>query len=248
MTGSGRGGTIGPSRFGIPPRRTRGPPPRTNSVSASALRPVIGVVGGVGSGKSALCSAVADCWDFAVLDGDAAGHAALREDAVKVALHDRFGSDVFFSHGDLAHEEIDRSKLAAKVFGPGKEAALRDLEAVVHPVIRRRLTAEATELLASGIEVVLLDAAVLLESGWDDLCRKVVFVDVPQAERLRRVAARGWDAAELARREASQWPLDRKRAAADGVVDNGGPLAEAVSAFGALLAEWGLRPAAAAAA
>ncbi|NNJ24024.1 dephospho-CoA kinase [Alienimonas chondri] len=203
---------------------------------------MFGVVGGVGSGKSALCSAVAERWDLAVLDGDAAGHEALREDAVKIALHDRFGAEIFFAHGDLAHREIDRSKLAAKVFGPGKQAALAALEAIVHPVIRRRLLSEAEDLLASGYEAVLLDAAVLLETGWRDLCEKVVFVDVPRSERLRRVASRGWDAAELDRRETSQWSLDRKRAAADATVDNGGLLADAVRSFDDLLQAWGVEP------
>ncbi|MFH5805211.1 dephospho-CoA kinase [Alienimonas sp. DA493] len=212
-------------------------------MSTSAPGPVFGVVGGVGSGKSALCSAVAERWGLAVLDGDAAGHAALREDAVKNALHDRFGAEIFHARGDLAHREINRSKLAAKVFGPGNEVALKDLEAIVHPVIRRRLLTEAADCFASGLEAVLLDAAVALESGWAEICEKIVFVEVPRTERLRRVAGRGWDEAELDRREASQWSLDRKRAAADAVIDNGGPLADAVRAFDALLLDWSVEPA-----
>lgn len=202
---------------------------------------MIGVVGGVGSGKSALCAAVAERWGLAVLDGDAAGHAALHEPAVKNALHDRFGPGVF--HGAPAPELIDRKKLAARVFGSGNEQALRDLEAIVHPVIRRGLLAAANDLFHSGAAAILLDAAVLLEAGWHDVCQRVVFVDVPHAERLRRVAGRGWDEAELDRREGSQWSLDRKRAAADASVDNGGRLADAVRAFDHLLANWEVEPA-----
>ena len=227
---------------GSRPAAVRGFPSPLHPVSVSSPDPVIGVVGGVGSGKSALSRRTAERWGLAALDGDAAGHAALREPAVKNALHDRFGPNIFHARGDLAHEEIDRSKLAARVFGPGNEAALADLEAIVHPVIRRRLVAEAREFLASGVDAVLLDAAVLLEAGWRDACWKVVFVDVPREERLRRVAERGWDAAELDRREASQWPLDRKWAAADAVIDNGGPLDAAVLRFGDLLHGWGVEP------
>ena len=201
---------------------------------------MFGVVGGVGSGKSALCSAVAERWALPVLDGDAAGHGALREDAVKNALHDRFGPGIF--HAAPAHELIDRKKLAARVFGAGNEQALRDLEAVVHPVIRRGLLARADDLFYSGADAILLDAAVLLEAGWRGVCDRVVFVDVPREERLRRVAVRGWDAAELDRREASQWPLDRKRAAADAVIDNGGPLSAAVRQFDDVLGGWGVEP------
>ena len=128
------------------------------------------------------------------------------------------------------------------MFGPDPThaAALDDLEAVVHPIIRRSLLTEARDAFASGCDAVLLDAAVLLETGYRDACRKVVFVDCPRPERLRRVAARGWDAAELDRREASQWPLDRKRAACDGTVDNGGSLEDAVRQFEALLTDWGV--------
>ena len=68
---------------------------------------------------------------------------------------------------------------------------------------------------------MVFDAAILLEAGWGDGCDVVAFVDVPREQRIQRVAeSRGWTAEELARREASQWPLDRKRDAADIVVDN----------------------------
>ena len=198
---------------------------------------MIGVVGGVGSGKSALARAVGGRRNLPVLDGDAAGHAALRLLDVRRAIRGRFGEDVFLCDG-----EVDRSALARRVFGddPGRTAARADLQAIVHPFIRRRLLHEAKLALAAGAPTALLDAAVLLETGYRDVCWKVVFVDCPRPERLRRVAARGWDEAELDRREASQWPLDRKRAACDAAVDNGGALDEAVEQFEALLTEWGV--------
>ena len=71
----------------------------------------------------------------------------------------------------------------------------------------------------------MLDAAVLLEAGWDDLCDRIVFVDAPRAERLRRVkAARGWSEETVEARERSQWPAEQKRRRADWIVTNdGGP-------------------------
>ena len=202
---------------------------------------MIGVVGGVGSGKSALARAAADRWGLARLDGDAAGHAALRDPAVMAALRARFGDGVFRSDG-RGGDEIDRSALAARVFGddPARRAAKADLQAVVHPLIRADLLAQIDAAKSAGAPAILLDAAVLLETGWRDDCHAVVFVDAGEEERLRRVAARGWDAAELARREASQWPLDRKRSAADAVVRNARSLSAAVAAFGGLLAAWGV--------
>ena len=71
----------------------------------------------------------------------------------------------------------------------------------------------------------MLDAAVLLEAGWDDLCDRIAFVDAPRAERLRRVeASRGWSEETLEARERSQWPVDEKRRRADWIIDNDGPL------------------------
>ena len=199
--------------------------------------PLIGVVGGVGCGKSTLSRAAAARWPFlAVLDGDAAGHAVLRLPPVHVALRDRFGPGVLDGGGGY----VDRSALADRVFGgePERKAALADLQRIVHPHIRRLLLSKLADAAASGAEVGLLDAAVLLESGWREDCWKVIFVDVPREERLRRVLGRGWDAAELDRREASQWPLEKKRAACDAVIHNARPPEEAVDAFGGLLARW----------
>ena len=74
-----------------------------------------------------------------------------------------------------------------------------------------------------GRPCIVLDAAVLLEAGWDDLCDRIVFVDAPRAERLRRVeAARGWSERALEARERSQWPVDEKRRRADWIIDNDG--------------------------
>ena len=198
----------------------------------------MGIVGGVGSGKSTVARLAAERWGLLRLDGDAAGHAALREPAVRAALRDRFGDGIFIPDG-----EVDRSALAARVFGetPEHRAARRDLEAVVHPRIRARFTDAIAAARRDGTPAVLLDAAVLLESGWDDVTDAVVFVEVPLCERRRRVAARGWDAAELARREASQWPTDRKRAACDAVLDNTGSPGVAVDRLGDLLRSLGVR-------
>jgi dephospho-CoA kinase len=69
--------------------------------------------------------------------------------------------------------------------------------------------------------VIVLDAAILLEAGWDDLCDRVVFVEAPRSVRRQRVAKqRGWSLAVLESREAAQWPCDIKRSRADIVLAN----------------------------
>jgi dephospho-CoA kinase len=98
------------------------------------------------------------------------------------------------------------------------------LEEVVHPRITEILAREVSRARANpGVEVVILDAALLLEAGWRSLCDTVVFVDAPFEERLARVMhSRGWSRDELKFREASQFPMERKRKEADHVVDNSG--------------------------
>jgi dephospho-CoA kinase len=77
----------------------------------------------------------------------------------------------------------------------------------------------------AGTVALVIDAPLLFEAGLDRECDAVIFVDSPPALRLERVRrARGWDAAELARRESSQLPLDVKRSRADDTVQNAGDL------------------------
>ena len=74
---------------------------------------------------------------------------------------------------------------------------------------------------AACAPAVVLDAAILLEAGWDNLCDLVVFVDASQPVRLHRVARdRGWTAEVLQSREAAQWPRERKLSRADIVIHN----------------------------
>jgi dephospho-CoA kinase len=68
--------------------------------------------------------------------------------------------------------------------------------------------------------LVVLDAPVMLKAGWDQLCDAIAFVDCPADQRLTRATARGWNAEEFRRREASQEPVEEKRGLADFVLDN----------------------------
>ncbi|MEZ6066304.1 MAG: dephospho-CoA kinase [Planctomycetaceae bacterium] len=188
--------------------------------------PVIGFTGGVGAGKSALAAWLGARLELRVLDADEAGHRALREPAIRHELVAHFGPEILEERGEIA-----RPRLARLVFGdsPEHQRARQQLESIVHPAIRRRLHEQLAEIQRLGeAELVILDAAVMLESGWSELCDLIVFVETTFEVRSERVAAtRGWSEDELRRREASQWPLDRKRAASDAVVDNSASLADA---------------------
>ena len=183
--------------------------------------PVVGLVGGIGSGKSALADWVSQHASIKVLDGDQLGHQALDEPELARKILDRFPDS---KDPDNSDRQVNRAALAEIVFGDDlkSESNRNDLEAIVHPFIRRRLTELIHEHRGQdGCRAIVVDAAVLLEAGWDDLCDHVVFVDVPEDIRLGRVeATRNWTRSDYLDRQASQWPLQQKQDTADTSLDN----------------------------
>jgi dephospho-CoA kinase len=179
---------------------------------------VIGLLGGVASGKSFVARQLA-AWGAGVLDADRAAHDVLREPATEEAARARWGERVFGPDG-----RIDRSKLAQVVFSPppgGTEERVY-LEKLIHPGVGRRLGEEARRLAEGGTLVAVLDAPLLLEAGWDNLCSGLWFVDAPRSVRVARALARGWTEEDFSAREGAQESLDSKRKRADVVVDNSG--------------------------
>lgn len=158
---------------------------------------VIGLVGRIGAGKSTVARALAE-GGAAVLDADRIAHEVLATPEAVAEVVGRFGVGVLDEAG-----RVRRAALAGLVFGPtpAHDAALRDLEAIVHPRVRRRLEARLTALAAAGTRVAVLDVPLLMQAGWDGLCDRLVVVSCDEEERRRRLDARGWPAAERAARE-----------------------------------------------
>lgn len=176
-------------------------------------RPVIiGLAGGVGAGKSSVAAAFRDL-GCAVIDSDQGARAALRLPRVKEEIHAWWGDVVLSADG-----EVDRAAVARIVFGD--PAQRRRLESLIHPLLRGARQAAIDAAERGGVPAVILDAPLLFEAGLDAECDAVVFVEAPRSQRIARVARRGWDEAELDRREKSQLPLEQKRARAHHVVDN----------------------------
>lgn len=179
-----------------------------------AGKPVIGIAGGIGSGKSFVAKLFAEA-GCAVIDSDAQVRASYQDPAVKRALREWWGEAVFKPDG-----EINRSEIARRVFTD--EAERRRLEELIHPMVaaaRDRQMAAAAE--DPQVVAYVWDTPLLFETGLDERCDAVVFVDAPNDQRLRRVAqTRGWDEAELLRRQKLQWPLDRKGQISDYVLTN----------------------------
>jgi dephospho-CoA kinase len=154
-----------------------------------------------------------------VIDADAVGHDVLTQPAVIDRIGRRFGLEVI-SHGDGGAARVDRRALGAIVFGDA--SARHDLESIVHPLMKERFQAEIRGAEAGGaVSMVVLDAAILLEAGWNDLCDKIVFVNASVFERLRRVGlTRGWTREAFESRQRAQWSCEQKRARADFVIEN----------------------------
>jgi len=199
--------------------------PVDDSNSPHGRIPVVGIIGGIGSGKSDVARWVEVHANVHVVDADRLGHEALRASDVKASLRQAFGEDIFDAQG-----EVQRGALARRVFGETEahRAARYTLEQIVHPEIERRIVDEIRRATDADCEAVLLDAAVLLEAGWQRRCNAVAFIETPDDVRLERVGQRsGWTAEELHRREASQLSLSDKRKQSDAVVSNAGELADA---------------------
>jgi len=182
--------------------------------------PIVGIVGGVGAGKSSVVRNVADLQLF-VIDADRIGHDLLHTNLIRNQLRDAFGDEILNEAG-----QVERKRLADKVFGDSNEQTQNRhrLNEIFHPAIRTQIQ-HAIGQAPQDADAIILDAALLLEAGWADECDAVVFIDTPLDKREQRVADnRGWSAEELQRREASQWSLLKKREAADFVVDNSGSM------------------------
>jgi len=183
---------------------------------------IVGVVGGVASGKS-LVSAELVRLGACLLDGDRAGHEVLKQTEVKQAIIERWGEGCLRADG-----EVNRAAVAAIVFAPGPQGAaeLEFLERLTHPRIRKLLEEQIDRYWSERQSVAVLDAAVMFKSGWDRLCQRIVFVDAPRRIRLARTRQRGWTEEQFQQREAAQEPAEWKRARTTDVIDNSGSPAE----------------------
>lgn len=191
--------------------------------------PVIGLVGGVGSGKSAVARAF-ETHGCVVSDSDAAVKEVLKRQEVVNTLVGWWGRSILDEEG-----RVDRKKVADVVFKDSYER--RRLEALVHPLVRESRGVLIERARAAGAKGVVIDAPLLFEAGVDAECDAVVFVEATRAVRLGRVREhRGWDEAELDRREKAQMALEEKRRRSDHVITNNGTLAELESRAARLLA------------
>ena len=180
---------------------------------------IVGIVGGIASGKSSAAKMFKE-HGAVLLSGDEIGHQILGEPEIVKAAEERWGRSVIDQNG-----KIDRHRLASIVFSEKESREeLTFLEKLTHPHIKTRLLAEIDRLRTAGTSVVILDAALLLETGWYSMCEKIVFIDASEENRGKYAARRNWTKQELIRRESRQLSLKKKRAAADFQICNNGSI------------------------
>lgn len=175
---------------------------------------IIGVLGGIGAGKST----VAECFarlGCVVIEADGIAHRLLEEADVKESIVRLFGGGILDSSG-----RVDRAALGRKVFSDA--AALEKLNALIHPRVMAEVERQIGIYQADGaVQAIVLDVPLLAEVGRTDLCDVLVFVEADEAIRRQRAKKNGkFDENELKKRENFQISLDTKREIADYIIYN----------------------------
>jgi dephospho-CoA kinase len=179
---------------------------------------LVGLTGGIGSGKSTVSNMLAER-GAVILDADRFAHDAVRSGTEAFdSVVERFGSEVVRPDG-----ELDRAHLAGIVFAD--EASRRDLEAIVHPEVRRMIAA-GIGANAQTSKVVVLESPLLIEMDQQGSCDVVVVVVVSLEDAIARLVRRGMSEADARARQAAQLPLEEHAKVADVILDNGGDLEE----------------------
>ena len=180
---------------------------------------IIGLTGGVGSGKSVVAGILKEL-GATTMELDKTGHEVLRRKEIRDRLVSEFGEDILDSRG-----EIDRSRLGKKVFS--NRDALATLNSIVHPAIDATVIEKLREYDQQGVKVVILEAAAMLEAGRDWQVDEVWVTVVSEKTVLERLAEAGrYSREDVKARIASQISNKERIRQAYVVIDNDGTLDE----------------------
>jgi len=207
-------------------------------VGSTGKKAIIGIIGGVGSGKSTVAAEFGKL-GCAVIDADKIAHELLEEKAAKKKIVGLFGQAILDSAG-----KIDHRKLADVVFADADK--LSSLNKIIHHLVLGR----AEELIRqynrqNEVKAIVLDMPLLVEVGWAKRCDKLIFVDCKRQLRVDRAKKMGvFDENQLKIRENFQISLDNKVAIADNTVDNNSDFSalarQVTDIFSYIMGKWGL--------
>jgi dephospho-CoA kinase len=187
-------------------------------VNTLEKKPVIGILGGMYSGKSTVAAELAKL-GCAVIDADSIAHQLLEEKDVLKRIVRVFGKEILDDKG-----KINRPALANRVFGDPEKLAV--LTGILHPLVMARVEDLITQCGPQpAVRAIVLDVPLLVEIGWENRCDRIIFVDCAPPIRLERAKKKGiFEADQLKIRENLQISLDKKKRIADNIVDNNSDL------------------------
>jgi len=207
-------------------------------VGKAGKKPIIGILGGICSGKSTVAAEFAKL-GCEVIDADKIAHELLERKNIKERVVGLFDQAILDSAG-----KIDHKKLADIVFADADK--LSSLNEITHPFVLER----AEELIKqynrqNQVKAIVLDMPLLAEVGWDKRCDKLIFVDCKRQLRINRAKKIGvFDENQLKIRENFQISLDNKVAITDNTIDNNSGFSalarQVTDIFSCIMDKWGL--------
>jgi len=189
-------------------------------VDTVGKKPIIGILGGIGSGKSTVAAEFAKL-GCAVVDADKIAHELLDENDIREKIIGLFGQAILDSAG-----KIDHKKLAAIVFTDAEK--LSSLNQIIHPLVLERAEqlikqyqAQVPAVREPPVQAIVLDIPLLAEVGWEKWCDKLIFVECERHLRVKRAKKMGiFDENQIKIRENFQISLDNKATVSDNTIDN----------------------------
>lgn len=177
------------------------------------MTPIIGLTGGIGSGKSLVAARFAELGITVVNADTVAREVVAKGEPALEKIRDHFGEEILLPTG-----ELDRRQLRGIIFADPEQK--KWLENLLHPIIRVRMV---EQLQAAASPYAILESPLLLETDQHLLVEKIIVVDVDEATQIARASTRdGADVEQIKKIIASQMPRAEKLKKADFVIDNGG--------------------------
>lgn len=191
---------------------------------------IIGITGGVGSGKSAVLEHLSSDYQAVVyLADDVARNLQQKGEICYEQIVAHFGQDILAADG-----QIDRAALAKIVFTDPSE--LQVLNRIVHPAVRTFIINEIEKNRQAGTRYLIIEAALLLESKYDEICDEIWYIHTSEeVRRIRLKASRGYDDEKISNIIASQLPEKEFFERCDAVIENSGDFEDTKKQIGELL-------------